>query len=111
LKQKGRSEIAKKIEAKRCKMKQKEHFFVSQKKAKPNKMRFASFCFEAKIKTKERKRDTLIFQTRLPRAAQGISSKEWQFFQFCYERYCEVRIALQYIAYPLLNFLAQSKSL
>jgi hypothetical protein len=39
----------------------KTFFLVSQKQAKMkrNKMRFASFCFEAKIK-KERKRDTLV---------------------------------------------------
>jgi hypothetical protein len=58
--QKDGSEIAKKIEAKRCEMKRKFFFLVSQKQAKMkrNRMRFASFRFEAKIK-KERKRDTL----------------------------------------------------
>jgi hypothetical protein len=60
LKRKVRSEKAKKIKAKQCEMKRKEFFLVLQKQAKMkrNKMRFASFRFEAKIK-KERKRDTL----------------------------------------------------
>jgi hypothetical protein len=51
----------KKIKAKQCEMKGKKLFLISQKTAKMklNKMRFASFCFEAKIK-KERKRDTLL---------------------------------------------------
>jgi hypothetical protein len=67
LKQKGGSEIAKKIEAKRCEMKRKKYFLVSQKQAKMerNRMCFASFRFEAKIK-KEQKRDTLIEDPYLP---------------------------------------------
>jgi hypothetical protein len=54
----------KKIEAKRCEMKQKKTFLGSQKQAKMkrNRIRFTSFRFEANIK-KERKRDTLLINS------------------------------------------------
>jgi hypothetical protein len=59
-KRKSSSEIAKKIKRNIANRSEKKLFLVSQKQAKMkhNKMRFASFRFEAKIK-KERKRDTL----------------------------------------------------
>jgi hypothetical protein len=70
-------------------MKRKNYFLVSQKQAKmkPNKIRFASFRFEAKIK-KERKRDTLLgnqtewFNSIVPVKNHSFSAGDFKYLKY-----------------------------